>query len=635
MLRIKRLYRFILETFLPVFMMTFLISLFILLMQFLWRYVDELVGKGLSFTVLGEFFLYSGLSLIPMALPLALLLASLMTFGNMGERLELLAMKAAGVPLIRIMFPLIILISGFSVFSFFYQNEVNPKVQVKTYSLLLAMKQKSPELDIPEKTFYQIADFNMYVGKKNRETGVLYDIIVYDYSKGFENATVIVADSARLDMTKDKKALFYTLWSGESFENLQKQRSSYNNVPYRRESFSYKQLLIEFDANFNRMDESFLSGQYVGKDLKQLGETADSLRQVNDSIKRMNAKALLFGTPMIVANDRIVTRNDTTIKDKSLLTEYNTVNIDSVFAKMSTDDKRQVYYSAKSSANSRKQDIQYRGFNYIDTKRSINRHELEWHRKFSLSFACLIFFFIGAPLGAIIRKGGLGTPAVLSVFLFIFYYIIDNVGYKFARDGVLPAYQGMWLSAAVLVPLGIFLTYKAVKDSTILSSDTYANFFKKMFGKRTARSLSKKEVVIYSADMAKVSMQIKQLDAEVNSFIKESSKPYNFSYFNMWIKGDHFDEVAQISAHIEEIVEELLNADDGSFFYKISEYPVLQIEKMHIVPTNKPVRLLLGFLLFPIGIIIYILALLQRRALKSDLQNVLRINSEISNLIKK
>ncbi|MGL5919359.1 MAG: LptF/LptG family permease, partial [Bacteroidales bacterium] len=346
-------------------------------------------------------------------------------FGNMGERLELLAMKAAGVPLIRIMFPLIILISGFSVFSFFYQNEVNPKVQVKTYSLLLAMKQKSPELDIPEKTFYQIADFNMYVGKKNRETGVLYDIIVYDYSKGFENATVIVADSARLDMTKDKKALFYTLWSGESFENLQKQRSSYNNVPYRRESFSYKQLLIEFDANFNRMDESFLSGQYVGKDLKQLGETADSLRLVNDSIKRMNAKALLFGTPMIVANDRIVSRKDTTVKDKSLLTEYTTVNIDSIFTKLSTDDKRQVYYSAKSSANSRKQDIQYRGFNYTDTKRSINRHELEWHRKFSLSFACLIFFFIGAPLGAIIRKGGLGTPAVLSVFLFIFYYIID------------------------------------------------------------------------------------------------------------------------------------------------------------------------------------------------------------------
>lgn len=635
MLRIKRLYKFILETFLPVFAMTFLISLFILLMQFLWRYVDELVGKGLSFTVLGEFFLYSGLSLVPMALPLAILLASLMTFGNMGERLELLAMKAAGVPLIKIMYPLIVLISGFSIFSFFYQNEINPKVQVKTYSLLLAMKQKSPELDIPEKTFYQIADFNMYVGEKNRDNGVLYDIIVYDYSKGFENATVIVADSARLDMTRDKKALFFTLWSGESFENLQKQRSSYNNVPYRREEFSYKQLLIEFDANFNRMDESFLSGQYVGKDLKELGQTADSLRLINDSIKKINSKALLFGTPLITANDRIVAKNDTTIKDKASLTQFQKVDVDSVFSKLSIDDKRQIYYTAKSSANSRKQDIQYRGFNYIDTKRSINRHELEWHRKFSLSFACLIFFFIGAPLGAIIRKGGLGTPAVLSVFLFIFYYIIDNVGYKFSRDGVLPASQGMWLSAAVLVPLGIFLTYKAVKDSTILSGDTYSNFIKKLFGKRSARNLTKKEVVIYTADMVQVSDMLRKLDQEVNVFLRESSKPYNFSYFNMWLKGDHFEEVASISEHIELIVEELLNAEDGSFFYKISEYPVLQMEKMNIVPKNKILRYLLGFVLFPIGILIYVLALLQRRALKNDLQNVLRINSEISNLIKK
>ncbi|MGL5317530.1 MAG: LptF/LptG family permease [Bacteroidales bacterium] len=635
MLQLKRLYRFILETFLPVFMMTFLISLFILLMQFLWRYVDELVGKGLSFKVLGEFFFYSALSLIPMALPLSILLASLMTFGNMGERLELLAMKAAGVPLIRIMRPLIIFISAMSVFSFFYQNEVNPKVQVKTYSLLIAMKQKSPELDIPEKTFYQIADFNMYVDHKNIDTGVLYDIIVYDYTNGFENATVIVADSARLDMTRDKKALFYTLWSGESFENLQKQRSSYNNVPYRRETFSYKQLLIEFDANFNRMDESFLSSQYVGKDLNELGRTADSLRVVNDSIKKLNAKALLFGTPLITANDRIEARKDTSASNLAMLTEHTTVELDTLMAKMSTDQKRQAYYSAKTSAISRKQDIQYRGFNYIDTKKSINRHELEWHRKFSLSFACLIFFFIGAPLGAIIRKGGLGTPAVLSVFLFIFYYIIDNVGYKFARDGVLPAYQGMWLSSAILVPLGVFLTYKAVKDSTILSSDTYTNLFKKLFGKRTARALTKKEVVIYTADMAKVSMHLQQLDQEVAAFLKEASRPLNFSYFNMWLKGDNFEHVAQISAHIEEVVEELLNTDEGSFFYKISEYPVLQIEKMHIVPQNKTIRIVIGFLIFPVGIVIYILALLQRRALKADLQNVLRINSEISNLIKK
>lgn len=637
MFQIKRLYRFILETFLPIFLMTFLISTFILLMQFLWRYIDELVGKGLSFRVLAEFFFYSALSLIPMALPLATLLASLMTFGNMGERLELLAMKAAGIPLIRIMLPLIIFVSSICTFSFFYQNYANPKVQVKMYTLLYAMKQKSPELDIPEATFYdQIEGFNLYVTKKNRDTGLLYDVMVYDYSNGFENARVIVADSAKLETTIDKKALFFTLWSGESFENLQKQRSSYNNVPYRRENFSKKTFLIEFDANFNRMDESFMSSQYIGKDLEELKRTADSLTVIGDSIEKMNSKALLFGTPLIIASDRIRSKNDSsmTSEDKEKLMAFKAVDTDSVLAKMLTDEKRQLYYTAKSLANSRKQDIEYRGYSYTDTKKSINRHRLEWHRKFSLAFACLVFFFIGAPLGAIIRKGGLGMPAVLSVFLFIFYYIIDNTGYKFARDGVMPPYQGMWLSTAVLIPLGVFLTYKAVKDSTIMSGDLYTNFLKKLFGKRGVRELNKKEVVINVADMAKVRSMLGELDDSIALFMKDASKPRNFSYFNLWAKGDNFTAVAHISGLIESIVEELLNSEDSAFFYKISEYPVLQIEKMHIIPKNKYIRWFLG-IIFPIGIVIYIFALIQRKVLKSDLQNISRINAEISNLIKK
>lgn len=635
MLRNKRLYRFILETFLPIFSMTFLISLFILLMQFLWRYVDELVGKGLSMSVLGEFFFYSALSLVPMALPLALLLASLMTFGNLGERLELLAMKAAGVPLIRIMRPLIICVAAISLFSFFYQNELNPKVQVKSYTLLLAMKQKSPELDIPEATFYdQLDGFNMYVASKNLKTGMLYDVMVYDYSKGFENATVIASDSAKMIVTEDKKALFFNFWSGESFENLQNQRTLSNSVPYRRETFSYKEILIEFDANFNRMDESFLSGQYVGKDLRQLRETSDSLRVVTDSLEAINGRTLLYGTPMGIAADRIA-RVDTfkseSNKRLGAISGPPPIYYDSTYRTKPALVRREMMAAAIAAATSRKQDIEYRGFSYIDTIRSIRRHELEWHRKFSLSFACLVFFFIGAPLGAIIRKGGLGMPAVLSVLLFIFYYIIDNTGYKFSRDGVMPAWQGMWLSTAVLVPLGAFLTYKAVRESTLMEGDAIAQLFKKLFGKRAVRELTRREVVIYSADMERVSSLLASIDSQIRSFTLEKR---GLNYLKLWRDGDQFEEVAHLSQQVEELVEELLNAEDRAFFYKISEYPIIQIERLNLIPRNRWVRWSMG-ILFPIGVAFFLVSLVQRRALKADLQNMARINYEISNLIRK
>lgn len=260
MLKIKRLYTFMLQTFLPLFFMTFGICLFIVLMQFLWRYIDDMVGKGIEMSVLAEMFIYAALSLVPMALPLAILLASLMTFGNLGERLELLAMKSAGVSLVRIMRPLIITISLISIGAFFFQNKVMPIAQVKLYTLLWSMRQKSPELDIPEGTFYsQITGFNVYVKHKDKETGLLRDLMIYDFSNGFNNASVIVADSGRLKTSADKMFLILSLYSGESFANLKNQSKTSgvkSSVPYRRETFGSRDILIEFDANFSRTDES-------------------------------------------------------------------------------------------------------------------------------------------------------------------------------------------------------------------------------------------------------------------------------------------------------------------------------------------------------------------------------------------
>ena len=246
--------------------MTFFICLFIILMQFLWRYVDELVGKGIEMPVLAELFFYAAVSMVPMSLPLALLLASLMTFGNLGERLELLAIKAAGVSLLHVMRPLVIVVALIAIGAFFFQNDILPKAQVKMYTLLYSIRQKSPELDIPEGVFYdQINGYNLYVKEKDRKTGMMRDMMIYDLSGGFDNAMVILADSGKLKLTEDKQYLFLTLYSGESFENLKSQRTAVNSVPYRRETFSTKEILIPFDAGFNRMDDGVMQNQYIGR----------------------------------------------------------------------------------------------------------------------------------------------------------------------------------------------------------------------------------------------------------------------------------------------------------------------------------------------------------------------------------
>ena len=263
--KIKRLYTFMLQSFLPLFMMTFFICLFIVLMQFLWRYIDDLVGKGLSVDVIAELFFYAALTMVPMALPLAILLASLMTFGNLGERFELTAMKASGVSLFKTMRPLIVLMSFVAIGAFFFQNNVLPIAQTKMWTLLYSMRQKSPEVEIPEGTFYdQIPGVNLYVEHKDPNTGMLYDLMIYEVSKGFDNARIILADSGKLSFTENKTHLYLHLYKGEQFEQLQSQAEvsaagRSKTVPYRRESFSEKEIRVAFDANFSRMDESAIA----------------------------------------------------------------------------------------------------------------------------------------------------------------------------------------------------------------------------------------------------------------------------------------------------------------------------------------------------------------------------------------
>jgi lipopolysaccharide export system permease protein len=441
-------------------------------MQFLWKHVAELVGKGVSWSVLAEFFMYAALSLVPMALPLAILLASLMTFGNLGENFELIAMKAAGISLFRIMRHLMIFISLVCIGAFYFSNNVMPMTQTKLWTLIFSLKQKSPEFDIPVGEFYSgINGINIYV--RGKEKSLLKDLMIYDFSSGFENATVMVSDSGRVQFTKDNKYLLLSLYDGESFENLKNQRisSSPSSIPYRRETFKTKEILIDFDTKFNMLDESFLADQHVSKNFKQLTHSIDSVSKIADFRKSQQSKEVVqrnfLGRELL---------NGTKLND-SLQLNRTELNADSLFLSLSQDAMVRVSRTALDRSKSMKDAIQYNKMMLNEPVAYVLRHEIERHRKFTLSFACLIFFFIGAPLGAIIRKGGLGMPVVISVIMFIIYYIIDNTGYKMAREAIWPSYQGMWLSSAVLLPVGIFLTYKAVVDATLLNPEQYIKFF--------------------------------------------------------------------------------------------------------------------------------------------------------------
>ncbi len=461
MIHIKRLYSYLIKSYLGTFLATFLVCLFVVLMQFLWKYVDEMVGKGLEVSVLAEFFFYAALSLISMALPLAILLSSLITFGNLGEKLELLAMKAAGISLFRIMRPYVVFISALSIGAFFYSNVAMPKIQTKLWTLLFSMRQKSPEVEIPEGSFYQgIEGYHIYVKEKDKKTKLLKNIMIYDFSNGFSNSVVMAADSARLKVASDKQSLILELHSGESFENLKKQNSSGKNVPYRRETFTYKEVLIEFDANFNKVDESVMSNRYMGKNLNELTVCIDSMQAHTDSIS-----ARYYDLYQKHFFDRGSTNAHTISQnsDKNL-SEYT---LDKLVGNRSTVAQLEITERAQRQVDKMKMDLPFiHSVKYGDERR-IHRFDIERHRKFTLSFACLVFFFIGAPLGAIIRKGGLGLPVVISVVLFIIYYIIDNTGYKMAREGVWYVWQGIWLSSFILFPLGITLTYLAATDRTL------------------------------------------------------------------------------------------------------------------------------------------------------------------------
>lgn len=606
-LRPKIMYGFMIRSFIPLLVMTLLVCWFVVLMQFLWQHVDDMVGKGLAISVLLEVLWYAALYVLPTAVPLGVLLASLMTFGNLGERLELLAMKSAGVPLSKIMKPLIVLVSCIAIGLFVYLDRGVQVASVKVYQILFSARYARPELEIPQGIFFNGIDgYSIYVEHKDPKTGVFHNLMIYDLSDN-SSARIILADTGRLVMDDSKLFMTMTLRSGESFEQLGKEsvvpganEGEDRPASYIKEYFAEKIIFIPFDANFELMGDDYLKSQFVGKNLRELIAYSDSTRVATDSVGRAMARSVLSEVQLRIAapSSSPTIEEETSPRTEDLLSTVTIVpqhkrllasgerifasspatvppaeiyTLDTLLDKATNQQKLTGYKTAIEWLNALAQSAQTANSYYDTTAADYRVNAQEMHRKFTFPVACLLFFFVGAPLGAIVRKGGVGTPMVLAVIIFIIYYVIDTFGLKMINSGEIPVWIGMWLSSAMILPLGAFLTYKASRDSATLNADAYIIFLRKIFAPDYQRSLEYKEIIITPSTPEEIVQQLTTLRQQV---ITIQSTPYARSH---GLRLDRLPEFARAYTQIYEqlhIVEETLhNYPDKYVFSQLLALP--------------------------------------------------------------
>jgi len=624
MFRIKKLDVFIAKQFLLLFAGTFFICQFVLMMQFLWRYVDDLIGKGLSLTVLAQFFWYMGLMLLPQALPLAILLSSLIAFGNLGESSELTAIKAAGISLMQTMRSLVVITLIITGVSFYFQDVIGPEANKSFGQLLLSMKQKSPELEIPEGVFYDgLPNSNIYVQKKNLDTGKLYGIMIYRQNGNFDDHAIILADSGMLQSTEEKKHLLLTLYSGEWFENMRSQDIAGSaSVPYRRETFGTKRIVLDFDGDFNLADVSGIAASAKAKSIRRIYHDLDSIREYNDSVAHAffsDAQYSAFRKPPIEKKD--------SLKAVALAVK-KTTDFDSLYSKLSTEEKQRIVKLATDNARNTQMDLEVKS----EYSRLLNRnerlHSLEALGKITLALSCIIFFFIGAPLGAIIRKGGLGVPVIISVIVFIVFYIFDNTGFRMAREDEWTVWFGRWLGTAVLTPIAVFFTYKANNDSVVFNIDLYKNIIMRMLGLRLKRNLTRKEVIIEDPDYAKNRAQLVEINSEIDRYIREHKLLKWPNPIKVFFRPGDDHDIAEINERLEETIENLSYTKDSVILNELNNIPIIATHA-HTRPfVRKWLNIITGIIL-PLGLFFYIRMLRFRFRLYRDLKNMRQASDAI------
>ena len=628
--RIKKLDIFIAKQFGLLFVGTFFICQFVLMMQFLWRYVDELIGKGLSMDVLAQFFWYMGLMLVPQALPLAILLSSLISFGNLGESSELTAIKAAGISLMQAFKPLIFLVILITFGSFYFQNVVGPDAYTSFKRLLVSMKQKSPELEIPEGIFYDgIPGTNLYVQRKDMNTGMLYGVMIYRMNGGYEDAAIILADSGMLQSTAEKKHLLMTLYSGEWFENMRSQDLAGSaSVPYRRETFSTKRIVLDFDGGFNMADMAGASASAQSKSMSKIKHDLDSIREFNDSVGRVyyeEAKRSNFYLPQLGSED--------SIKLAKAREKETMANIDSAYGKLSSETKLTVLREALGTVRMRTTELEMKGNYTADLHKEDRSHQIEAFNKITLSLSCIIFFFIGAPLGAIIRKGGLGVPVIISVLVFIIYYIFENSGMRMARADNWTVWFGKCISTAVLAPVAIFFTYKANNDSVVFNTDVYVNILRTALGLRSKRHVYVKEVIINDPKYTDDAAILERISHMITAYSQEHNLLRAPNPIKVFFREGDDTQIRDINEELETVIEDLSNSRDKVIINELNNYPMMATHA-HTRPFKRRWLNIITGLTLPVGLFFYLRMCRFRLRLMRDLKAVRRANSAITERIR-
>ena len=484
----KKIHSLVLKSFIGPFFVTFAISIFFLLMQFIWLWIEDLIGKGLDWLIILRILFYAAAMLVPMALPLAVLLASVMTFGNLGEHFELTAMKSSGISLWRIMSSLIFLMIAISIGAFYFSNYVLPYTNIRYATLLYDVSRKRPELNIKTGIFNTDIDgFSIKIDDKDQNTGMMYGFMIYDHLKQKGNKEVTVADSGEMSVTADNKNMIVTLYNGNNYSDLKEDKKTKKEFPYRNDNFTKQTIIFELpDISMKKSDASLFEKHYEIMNTNQLSIAIDSLEREYKS--RVNSfQNRLAENNYFKYEKKYRNSKDSLKKIKDSIRRYvspsklsTLKNLDSLYEQMPKSKKLKVIQEAISSVKKTKQKISNNNQSLTNRLKWLTKHQLAWYKKFSLSFACLVFFFVGAPLGAIIRKGGFGLPILVSVVLFIIYYILYVSGEKAATENALPVFVGAWLSSGVLFPFGVFLTYKATKDAKIINIESVFELFEKV-----------------------------------------------------------------------------------------------------------------------------------------------------------
>ena len=628
--------KYILRTFIPLFVMSFAVCWFIVVMQFLWRYIDELVGKGLSGFMLLKIIFYAALSFIPMSLPLGILLASLMTLGNLGERLELLALKASGIRLYRIIRPIMLLVLAMACGLFYFQNDLMIRAQVRMWTLVITAKYAAPEMEITPGVFYTgIPGYSLYAKDRDAGTGLMHRMMVYDMSRGYLNPRIIRADSGRLVMDKSKKFLVLKLYQGQSFENIQTQ--SYNTstdaVPYMLPHFDYSETFIPFDANIKMQDEGELSSMYVGKNLHQLQRSIDSIRPILDSTRLSYAQVVgaslmesHYGTSSYAYQDS-ATRAQEQVRLAHLEQQTRHSKAEDASLTFTPQDSLQAISMARDKADRVKEEASL----YIDTDdaqfyqfRTLHQ---EWHRKFTFPVSCLIFALIGSSLGAIVRRGGIGMPIIISIFFFVVYFIIDSFGTNMLRNESIPIWLGMWLSNIVLFPVGIFLAYKANQDSSALNVEVYVIFFRKLFGFRGVRKVEYQELVIEEADYKAGALAVTQALKHTDTLLQ--GPLFAGRIWSIWTRGAEQRKLATLSKELDDITEALRHTPSRLLVSKLCDLPLLPTRLSPFLPEAPRWGRILGALL-PISLPFGLFLSRVRTHLRADLHTTRTVLLQIA-----